>query len=275
MDQTARRLEAVGPPEAPSVRELPLIIDTDIGGDPDDMFALAIAAKRDPQLSLVVTSDELGGHRARLARHVLDLLGRTNVAVVAGTDLGSNNYSCFDGLIPETVPRQPSDVTAAVLHVLNRGKGNVRWLGIGPMSNLATLLKKNNTVAKRLHVVQMGGAIKYRKPGVAEHNFRMDPSAVAYVFPQLVRPELVLSDATFRPEIEITQQSELFQKLATTEEPWVQLLVAHCQQFFARHHPGTMMHDPLALTVAMELPFTQGGFGRILRCVGFSRRCVR
>lgn len=156
-----------------------------------------------------------------------------------------------------------SDVTAAVLHVLNRGKGNVRWLGIGPMSNLATLLKKNNTVAKRLHVVQMGGAIKYRKPGVAEHNFRMDPSAVAYVFPQLVRPELVLSDATFRPEIEITQQSELFQKLATTEEPWVQLLVAHCQQFFARHHPGTMMHDPLALTVAVELPFAQGGFGRI------------
>lgn len=44
-----------------------MIIDTDIGGDPDDAIALAAAARCAPSLSLVATSDETGpGHRPGL-----------------------------------------------------------------------------------------------------------------------------------------------------------------------------------------------------------------
>jgi hypothetical protein len=39
-----------------------------------------------PELSLVLTSDERGGERARFARHLLNLLGRPEVPVVAGAE---------------------------------------------------------------------------------------------------------------------------------------------------------------------------------------------
>ena len=61
------------------LRRAPLIIDTDIGGDPDDTLAVAVAALTVPELALVITCDETGppapGQRARLARALLDLAG--------------------------------------------------------------------------------------------------------------------------------------------------------------------------------------------------------
>ena len=54
---------------------LPVILDADIGGEPDDAMALVIAARELPELTLVVTSDEMSGQRARFARLLLDAAG--------------------------------------------------------------------------------------------------------------------------------------------------------------------------------------------------------
>lgn len=51
-------------PYPPSLRGTPIVIDTDIGGDPDDAVALAVAARQVPQLVPVVTSDEHEGQRS-------------------------------------------------------------------------------------------------------------------------------------------------------------------------------------------------------------------
>jgi hypothetical protein len=64
-------------PSAPATPHDAVVVDTDIGGDPDDALALAAAARAVPGLSLVVTTDETGagqgyGQRARFARHLLD-----------------------------------------------------------------------------------------------------------------------------------------------------------------------------------------------------------
>jgi hypothetical protein len=77
-----------------------VIIDTDIGGDPDDAIALVLAARRLPELALVVTCDELGGERARFARHLLDLLGRGDVPVVAGADVTFTDERAIDENAP-------------------------------------------------------------------------------------------------------------------------------------------------------------------------------
>ena len=70
-----------------------MIIDTDVGGDSDDAIALATAAFAVPELALVITTDEYGGQRARFARHFLDLLGRDDIAVVTGADLGKRRIA--------------------------------------------------------------------------------------------------------------------------------------------------------------------------------------
>ena len=62
-------------------------VDTDIGGDPDDVAALAmLAGWPDVELAGVTTSIDPGGVRAGYARHCLDLLGLLSVPVAAGAE---------------------------------------------------------------------------------------------------------------------------------------------------------------------------------------------
>ena len=62
--------------------------DTDIGGDIDDLDALALLLRR-PGVELVgvTTVAENGGRRAGYARYALGLAGRSDVPVAAGADV--------------------------------------------------------------------------------------------------------------------------------------------------------------------------------------------
>lgn len=96
----------------------PMVLDTDIGGDPDDAIALAAAARVVPDLSLVLINDETGGDipyggRARFARVLLDELGRGDVTVVSGHSVGGTRYFCVDPLVPAAVPFRPAGVVAS------------------------------------------------------------------------------------------------------------------------------------------------------------------
>jgi inosine-uridine nucleoside N-ribohydrolase len=244
-----------GDPFPPSQEGAPLIVDTDAGGDPDDAIAL-VAAAAEPTLALVSTVDELGGRRARFVRHLLDLLGREDVPVVAGADLGDTRMDCIAGLVPDSVVPQRTDLAEAVAEVVASTDGLVRWAGMGPVTNLAALLTENPALAERLVVTQMGGALNYRDPERAEHNFRLDPAAANTLLTKGKLPKLVLSDTTFTPELEIAKDSELHRRLAAPTAPaWAKLVTAHMAQWFDRFHPGTIQHDGLALAAALQLPY--------------------
>jgi inosine-uridine nucleoside N-ribohydrolase len=243
----------VGPP---AIVRAPMIIDTDIGGDPDDTVALVVAALRVPQLALVITSDEYGGERARFARYLLDLVGRTDVKVVAGSDLGNSRLYFVDGLFPAEVPKQDTDVVSAIAEVCATTPGQVRWVGMGPLSNLSTLQSARPELVAKMVVTQMGGAIVYRDPSRAEHNFRVDPEAAIRMLPvlELWGPKFVLSDVTFTPAMEITTDSPLYKKWAQPDAPpWAKVLQTHNDRWMARY-PGSMQHDGLTLAAAMLWP---------------------
>ncbi|SDC13485.1 nucleoside hydrolase [Actinokineospora iranica] len=241
----------------PSRTGAPLIVDTDAGGDPDDAVALVLAAA-EPSLALVTTVDELGGRRARFARLLLDLVGRADVPVVAGADLGNTRLDCVDGLVPDAVPDQPGGVVDAVAKVCAEAEGPVRWAGLGPASNLAEVLATRPDLANRLTVTQMGGALRYRDPKRAEHNFRVDPAAAATLVRAARVPSLVLSDTTFTPKIEIHRDGAPHRRLTHPEAPpWARLLAAHMDRWFERFHPGTIQHDALALAAALRLPYVE------------------
>ncbi|MFF3068125.1 nucleoside hydrolase [Kitasatospora sp. NPDC057904] len=243
------------------LRNAPLIIDTDIGGDPDDALAVAAAARYTSDLRLVITGDESQGRRARFARHLLDLMDRPDVATVAGAELSDTPYFVIEHLVPQDVPAQRTDVVAAVREVLASTDGPVRWVGMAPLSNLAHVLAEAPEAATRLRVTQMGGALRYRNPEIAEHNVRLDVPAAhrvlkAVAVGHLRKPEFIASEVTFTPKIEVTAESPLYEWLAAPHAPqWAALLAAHLDAWFTRFHPGSMQHDALTLTAALRLPF--------------------
>ncbi|TCC32818.1 nucleoside hydrolase [Kribbella speibonae] len=249
----------VGPPPrvgVPAIAKAPMIIDTDLGGDPDDTVALVVAARRVPELRLVVTSDEYGGQRARLARYLLDLAGRPDVRVATGSDLGNSRMWFMDGVCPAEVPRQDDDVVGVIDEVCSGIEGRIRWVGMGPLSNLARLQREAPVLLPRLAVTQMGGAINYRDPSRAEHNFRVDAEAAIRMVPELGRwnPTFVVSDVTFNPAMEITRESALYERWGRLDaRPWERVLREHFDRWTTKY-PGSMQHDALALAAALLWP---------------------
>jgi inosine-uridine nucleoside N-ribohydrolase len=185
------------------------------------------------------------------------------VPVVAGACLGGTRYYCTEGLVPDAVPDQKTDVVAAVREVAAIRPGPIRWVGMGPLTNLAELVVRAPELLPRLRVTQMGGALRYRNPEQAEHNFRLDAAAVHTVFAavadgRLAPPEFVTSEITFVPETDVSAEHPVYHALAASGAPaWATLLVAHMDRWFTRFHPASKQHDALALSVALGLPFVE------------------
>ncbi len=196
-----------------------LWIDTDIGDNPDDAVAL-LCARAHPDVDLVGVSTT-GGRtewRAALAREFVD------VVVVAG--------------------EHPDELAAGL-----RSARADAVLAIGPLTNVAALTALGVPVTP---LTIMGGAIvPVRHRGRlrrAERNFSQDPTAAAMV--------LASTDATVVPlDVTVAMRLEptaLDQILAVAPE-----LVAEVERWIAEQGEPIVLHDPLALLVALGEPHVQ------------------
>ncbi|MFF0494300.1 nucleoside hydrolase [Nocardia sp. NPDC004068] len=245
-----------------------VVLNTDIAYDPDNFVAMVIAARLVPVGQLaVVTSDEVGGLRARFARRVLDAMGRGEVPVIEGIDLGGTRRYLPDPgqRIPDYIRPLPDEnedrrhrMTDALLHLVASARGPVRWVGCGPMSELAVLFTTAPEYADQLIVTQMGGWLTgYRNPARASHNFATDVGSAGLALRVLPRPRLVLSDHTNHPAIRVTEDWELIHTLAADSAPdWARWLSTHFHRWFTRKG-GSWMHDPLTLSAALGYPFVR------------------
>ena len=82
----------------------PIHLDTDIGGDTDDLCALAmLLGWPGVELVGVTTCSDSGGLRAGLARYALRLAGREDVPVAAGADGSLGGHRIAPGSPTRTV----------------------------------------------------------------------------------------------------------------------------------------------------------------------------
>jgi inosine-uridine nucleoside N-ribohydrolase len=179
----------------------PVILDTDIGTDIDDAFALALIINS-PELELrgVTTVSGDTQARARLAAKMLWEAGGAwrKVPVYAG-------QSGKPQPIDQT--RWANGFTSPALHMsgalefmkaeIDRQPGKITLIAIGELTNVAALLKSDPSMAKKIkRIALMGGSIARgygpdSKPE-AEWNIKSNPDAAQTVFssgvPLLVAP---------------------------------------------------------------------------------------
>lgn len=227
------------------MHKIPLIIDTDIAGDPDDVFTLNLLLNS-PEVSveLIITADEHAGHRARFAREFVLAKGH-DIPVVRGIDLGNAKYchACSAGE-NSRASEIGVDPIVAVVDVLARSP-EARYLCLAPQSNLALVLGALGDRANRFPVRMMGGAINYRRPDTAEHNIRYDVPAAHAVMSSAADLSYVVSDTTFNRSIEINAEHPIFRRLCASPLPHHRMMADNCRAFFAGKYPSTIMHDPL------------------------------
>ncbi|MGB2624202.1 MAG: nucleoside hydrolase [Candidatus Acidiferrum sp.] len=141
-----------------------VIIDTDIGDDIDDAFAVALALKS-PELQILGISTTFGDTeaRAKILDRILGEAGRSDIPVLAGTPTHTTN--------PMTQRRygegghfakssHPNSVDF-ILDQIRRYPGQITLIAIGPLMNVGALIDKDpQTFLKLKRVVMMGGSIE-------------------------------------------------------------------------------------------------------------------
>jgi inosine-uridine nucleoside N-ribohydrolase len=151
---------------APPAENTPqlVIIDTDIGDDVDDAFAVALALQS-PELKILGITTAWGNTplRAKLVARFLHETGRTDIPIAVGTEKypaeGKLNFS--QAKYAERGPDQtfPAAVDF-LLAQIRRHPGEITLIAIGPETNLGEAIDRDSDTFRKLkRVVLMGGSI--------------------------------------------------------------------------------------------------------------------
>ena len=180
---------ALAQPEAAHGR--PVILDTDIGDDIDDTWALMMLL-RTQGLELKLAVGDFGNaiYRARLLARLLDTIGRTDIPVGVGTgreDRPGQQSSWLGGYQLDDYPGcVHDDGVQTIIDTIRASPEPVTLLCIGPVPNISEALRRDPSIAANAQFVGMHGSIYKGYVGeagpAAEWNVRVDPRSLQAVF---------------------------------------------------------------------------------------------
>ena len=179
----------------PGASKQKVIIDTDIGDDIDDAFAVALAL-RSPELQILGITTTFGDTeiRAKLVERMLGEAGRQDIPVAVGvhtnakTGLSQRPYAEGGNFARASHPA----AVDFILDQIRRNPGEITLVCIGPLVNVGALIDRDaQTFRKLKRVVMMGGSIDrgYEgdpysppTPPEAEWNIKNDPVSARKLF---------------------------------------------------------------------------------------------
>lgn len=232
--------------------KIPILLDTDIGSDVDDAFALALVLES-PELDLLGVTTVSGDTeaRARLAAKMLEKAGRLDVPVAAGEPgkpLPIEQTRWAEGFnSPSLLPVKAEDFLDSEIA---RRPGEMTLIAIGPLTNVAALLKKDGAAAKKIkRIVLMGGSV-YRgyPPGsgpAAEYNIAFDPEAARVVFSSGVPIVMVPLDATAMLQLDAAARHRVFTHLSPLTNALTLL-------YHLWDHETPTLFDPMAVALLLD-----------------------
>ena len=237
---------------APASARIPILLDTDIGTDVDDAFALALIL-HSPELELVGVTTVSGDTqaRARLAAKMLWEAGRPNIPVVAGEPgkpLPIEQTRWAEGF---TSPALRSEKAVDFLKAqIERRPGELTLVPIGPLTNIGALLRQDPAVAKKIkQIVMMGGSITYGyEPGsgpIAEYNIASDPAAAQVVFSSGIPILMVPLDVTAMLQLDAAARHRVFSHLSPLTNALTLL-------YHLWNQPTPTLFDPMAVAMLVQ-----------------------
>ena len=249
---------AIGPAVAAQTPKTRILLDTDIGTDIDDAWALGYVVKS-PSLELlgVTIADGDTAQRARLACKLLARLGRPEVPVAVGrrtpavpADRIDYQFAWaedFRDVAPVATPA--ADFLADVIRAHPR---EITLVAVGPLHNLGDLVRLHPDVIPLVkRVVLMSGSIGasyYSATAVAEWNVRLAIPEAQAVYAARWPLTIVPLDSTSYVRLE-DQERESLRQAGT---PLTVALETLLRLWTDRPSSRMTLHDQLALAEAQE-----------------------
>jgi len=246
-----------------------VILDVDTGVD--DALAIMLAV-RSPELEVLGLTTVSGNVPVAMCTAntllVLEVLDASNIPVVsgAGQPLAREAFTApeihgRDGLgnVTARYPRPLRQVAQGadgfLLEMIRRFPGELTLVATGPLTNVATAIRRDREAMQALHgITVMGGAI--RVPGnvgpTTEFNFGVDPEAAAIVLGAGLPIRLVPLDVTEQVVLsrEVVENARGIGKL----QRFICDMTAATMAFHREHEgfDGMFLHDPLAVGVVAD-----------------------
>ena len=247
-------------------KKIPVILDTDIGGDIDDTWALALLLKSpEIELQLIVTDSGNTPYRAALVGKLLEVAGRTDIPVGIGLHQDNESGTQADWLADYTVADYPGTVyedgVGAMIDAIMSAPEPVTVLCIGPVPNMREALAREPRIVENARIVGMFGSVRLGYDGspdiVNEYNVRADAAACRQLFAAF--PEVVITPLDTCGLVRLTGGK--YQQILACGDPLIQALVENIH-VWASHATWTTV-DSMAYssvlfdTVAVYLVFSE------------------
>ncbi|MBK8024361.1 MAG: nucleoside hydrolase [Chloroflexi bacterium] len=251
-----------------------LHLDTDIGGDMDDLCALAMLLKwPGVEITGITTTAEEGGRRAGFVARVLDLAGRSDIPFAAGADVANGYYRSSIGY-PDDVenwgdspPRCPGPLDDALKLMKRSIDQGATIVGIGPYTNFRLLDERYPGSLRQANVVLMGGYIYDIPEGYPQWwdrsydwNMQMDIRSAVHVL-ERAAPLLVPLPITVRTALRRAYLPRLAEAGSLGElivrQAGACARAYHNEANYQEHCPAlppdtiNMQHDPLTCAIAL------------------------
>lgn len=200
-------LAVFSPTSAPA--PIPVLLDTDLGSDVDDAYALVCAVLH-PSLEVVAitTAHDPNGQRARLVTRLLRATGREDVPVFVGRSSPQSPHITLEPWAEGVEGFDPPAESApeAIVRIAGEYGGRLTLIAVGPQTNVAEALALEPRLPRMVRrLVFMGGSYRVGYGGSSvpcpEWNIYRDVAAAQAVAQSGMRMTMVPLDvtATFVP----------------------------------------------------------------------------
>ena len=249
---------------------IPVILDTDIGDDVDDFWAL-IMMLRSPELDvrLITTAHGNVAFRARIVAKALQIAGRTDIPIGVGWRAAgceqhrpceadwAEDYDLAE--YPGTIH---DDGVGAICRTIRQSDRPITLVAIGALPNVAEALRRDPAIIENSRFVGMHGSVYQGYGGspepCAESNVRHHTPHCQHVFASDWHKTITPVDTCGHVRLE----GEDYQRIRHSDEPLLQALKTHVDLYTA-HAPWVKGYDPEARsstlfdTVAVYLAFSE------------------
>jgi len=245
-------------------KRIPVILDTDIGDDIDDTWALVLMLKS-PELDVKLVATETGNttYRAKIVAKLLQVAERTTIPIAVGLhqkDETGPQEPWVAGYDLAAYPgRLHADGVGAIIQLCMESPEPVTLVCIGPLPNIAAALEREPRIAERTRFVGMHGSVRLGYEGspkvAAEYNVASDPKSCQKVF-------TAPWDMTITPLDTcgiVRLRGEKYRKVRTCPDPTVQALMENYRVWLRnknREAEFDVRSSVLYDTVAVYLAFT-------------------
>lgn len=239
------------------IKKIPIIIDTDIGDDIDDAFALCLAMQC-PEFEIlgVTTVFKNTRLRAMLAQRLLRLGGREDIPVAMGASIPLANPEMFGKKLdfdekPLTFSEEFTEelkekrhAVDFIIDVLEQSKEPITIVTLGALTNIADVLRRRPDLKNKIQQLNvMGGAYDMNW---TEYNYACDPEAADFMIQSGILIKAIGIDVTLKCRL----GQERLQVLQSNDHPCIQMLMKMCSKWMMNGE--VCLHDPLALWTAFD-----------------------